>query len=87
VGLDDEKKAIELSTKKGNKLLISDDEKGFILEDENKNKITMNKDGITIESSKDFIVKASGDVKMDGIGCKVNASGNMELKGSIVKIN
>ncbi|MBW4359051.1 phage baseplate assembly protein V [Flavobacterium taihuense] len=87
VVLDDEKKSIELSTKKGNKLLISDDEKGFVLEDENKNKITMNKDGITIESSKDFIVKASGDVKMDGIGCTVNASGNMELKGSIIKIN
>jgi phage baseplate assembly protein gpV len=85
--LDDEKKSIELSTKKGNKLLISDDEKGFILEDENKNKITMNKDGITIESSKDFIVKASGDVKIDGIGCAVNASGNMDLKGSLVKIN
>ncbi|WP_264566222.1 phage baseplate assembly protein V [Flavobacterium sp. N3904] len=87
VVLDDEKKSIELSTKKGNKLLISDDEKGFVLEDENKNKITMNKDGITIESSKDFIVKASGDVKIDGIGCTVNASGNMELKGSLIKIN
>lgn len=85
--LDDEKKSIELSTKKGNKLLISDDEKGFVLEDENKNKITMNKDGVTIESSKDFIVKASGDVKIDGTGCTVNASGNMELKGSIIKIN
>ncbi|WP_281227497.1 phage baseplate assembly protein V [Flavobacterium aquiphilum] len=85
--LDDEKKSIELSTKKGNKLLISDDEKGFVLEDENKNKITMNQDGITIESSKDFIVKASGDVKIDGIGCNVSASGNMELKGGIIKIN
>jgi len=87
VVLDDEKKSIELSTKKGNKLLISDDEKGFILEDENKNKITMNQDGITIESSKDFIVKASGDVKIEGMGCNVKASGNMELKGSIIKIN
>ena len=47
----------------------------------------MNQDGITIESSKDFIVKASGDVKIDGIGCNVSASANMELKGGIIKIN
>jgi uncharacterized protein involved in type VI secretion and phage assembly len=85
--LDDEKKAIELSTKKGNKLLISDDEKGFVLEDENQNKITMNQDGISIESCKDFIVKATGDVKIEGVGCNVKASGNMELKGTMIKIN
>lgn len=85
--LDDEKKFIELSTKKGNKLLISDDEKGFVLEDENKNKIMMNQDGITIESSKDLIIKAKGDVKMEGIGCNVKASAIMELKGSVIKLN
>jgi phage baseplate assembly protein gpV len=85
--MDDEKKAIELSTKKGNKLLISDDEKGFVLEDENQNKITMNQDGITIESCKDFKIKATGDVKIEGVGCNVKASGNMELKGAMVKIN
>jgi phage baseplate assembly protein gpV len=85
--LDDEKKFIELSTKKGNKLLISDEKKGFVLEDENKNKIIMNQDGITIESCKDFKIKATGDVKIEGVGCNVKASGNMDLKGTMIKIN
>ena len=85
--LDDEKKVIELSTKKGNKLLITDDQKGFILEDENKNKIIMNQDGITIESSKDLIMKAKGNIQMESAAAKMKASGNMELKGSMIKLN
>lgn len=85
--LDDEKKVIELSTKKGNKIFITDDKKGIILEDENENKIIMNKDGITIESSKDIILKAKGDIKMDSVNTKIKASANIELKGSMIKLN
>lgn len=85
--LDDEKKFIELSTKKGNKLLISDDEKGFVLEDENKNKIVMNKDGISLESSKDVIIKAKGNLQFEGVQTNIKASGVMELKGSMIKLN
>ena len=85
--LDDEKKVIELSTKKGNKLTISDDTKGITLEDENKNKLVLNNDGITIESCKDFTVKAKGNISMEGIGVKGQASGTMELKGAMIKLN
>lgn len=87
IELDDEKKVIELSTKKGNKLLITDDEKGIVLEDENKNKIVLSQDGITLESAKDIILKAKGDLKMESINSKVNASAIMELKGSMIKLN
>jgi phage baseplate assembly protein gpV len=85
--MDDEKKTIELSTKKGNKLLITDDQKGFVFEDENKNKIVMNQDGITIESSKDIIMKAKGNIEAQGVAVSAKASGNMEFKGSIIKLN
>ncbi|UFH33160.1 phage baseplate assembly protein V [Chryseobacterium sp. C-71] len=87
IQLDDEKKSIELSTKKGNKLLISDDEKGFILEDENGNKILMNADGITLDSSKDLILKARMDFKMDSAKAALSASATMDVKGSIIKLN
>lgn len=87
IQLDDEKKSIELSTKKGNKLLISDDEKGFVLEDENGNKILMNADGITLESSKDLILKAKMDFKMDSAKAALSASATMDVKGSIIKLN
>jgi phage baseplate assembly protein gpV len=85
--MDDEKKNIEISTKKGNSITISDELKGIVLEDENKNKITMNDQGITIESSKDLILKATTNVKFEGAGVSGNASGTMELKGSIINLN
>jgi phage baseplate assembly protein gpV len=85
--LDDEKKVIELSTKKGNKITISDDTKGITMEDENKNKVVLNNEGITIESCKDFTVKAKGNIAIEGIGIKGQASGNMELKGALIKLN
>lgn len=85
--MDDEKKSIEISTKKGNILTISDDLKGFVLEDENKNKITMNDQGITIESCKDLNLKAKSNIKIEGAQISANASGTMELKGSIININ
>lgn len=85
--MDDEKKSIEISTKKGNKLMISDDLKGFVLEDENKNKITMNNQGITIESCKDFNVKATGNIKMEGVNITAEGSGNMTLKGTMINLN
>lgn len=87
IQLDDEKKSIELSTKKGNKLLISDDEKGFVLEDENGNKIVMNAEGITLDSSKDLILKAKMDFKMDSAKAALSASATMDVKGSIIKLN
>lgn len=87
IQMDDEKKSIELSTKKGNKLLISDDEKGFVLEDENGNKIVMNADGITLDSSKDLILKAKMDFKMDSAKAALSASATMDVKGSIIKLN
>ncbi len=85
--IDDEKKSIEISTEKGNKLLISDEEKGLVLEDENKNRIVMNKDGITIESSKDIIMKAKGNFQAEAKEFKIKASGNLEMKGSMIKLN
>lgn len=87
IELNDEKKQIELSTKKGNKILISDDLKGITLEDENKNKIVMNADGISIESAKDIILKAKGDINMEGVNLKAKASANVEFKGSMIKLN
>ena len=87
IQLDDDKKSIELSTKKGNKLLISDDKKGFVLEDENGNKILMNTDGITLDSSKDIILKAKKDFKTDSAKAALSASAEIEVKGGIIKLN
>ncbi len=87
IEIDDEKKEVIISTKKGNNVRISDDQKGIQLEDENKNKITLNDQGITIESTKDLILKAAKNITIEGAGISGKSSALMELKGSMIKLN
>jgi len=100
---DDGKKIIAIETPNGNKVILSDDEGAIQLEDENGNKFSMNADGITIESAKDIILKAAGDVKVEGVnleqkasasfkaegsaGMEINSSATTVVKGSLVQIN
>lgn len=103
ITFDDEKNILSLETPNGNKINMSEDEGSITVEDENSNKVTMNADGITIESSKDIIMKATGDVKIEGVNiknsasagfeadgsasAKLSSSGTTDVKGSIVNIN
>lgn len=100
---DDEKKSITIETPAGNKITISDEDKGIALTDENGNTLQMNSDGVTIESAKDVQIKATGDVKIEGVNVEIKASANLkgegsagaafkssaitEIKGSLVNIN
>lgn len=99
----DDKKSILIQTPAGNKVEITEEDKKIHLEDQNGNKLTMNSDGITIESTKDIILKASGDIKGEGTNIEMKASaaakieggsgadfksgGTTNLKGSMVNIN
>lgn len=100
---DDEKKVLSIETPAGKKISLDEDQSYILLEDENSNKITMNADGISIESGKDLILKATGDIKMEGInieqaasaqwktegsaGVEMSSSGTAVIKGSLVQIN
>ena len=99
----DDKKSVTIETPNGNKAELNDDEGSILLEDENGNKVVMDSSGITLESAGDLIMKAGGDVKIEGInteiaasasfkaeggsGAEVSTSGQAVLKGSIVQIN
>lgn len=99
----DDKNTISIETPNGNIILLSEDDGGITIEDENGNKVQTSSDGIQIESAKDIVLKASGDIKMEGVNieCKASAnfkaegsaggelssSGSTVLKGSIVQIN
>lgn len=100
---DDEKKSCELSLPAGNRMKLDDDAKEIVIEDANGNKITMSSDGIALESAKDITLKATGDVKLEGVnitvkasaefnadggaGSKVTSSAMTTIKGSLVQIN
>jgi len=78
---DDEKKIISMETPGGNKLVISEEDKGISIIDQNGNKIIMNDQGIKIESIKDFSIKASNDLKAEGMKTEIKASTEMKIKG------
>ena len=100
---DDEKKAITVSTPGGNKLVLNDDDGGIFIEDQSGNKITMDSNGITVETPTTIKLKATQDVTIEGYntnvkanaqlkmqgtaGCELSASGNTVVKGAIVQIN
>ena len=78
---DDDKKEMLFDTPAGNKILISEDQKGITLEDQNGNKIVMNDSGIEITSSKDFKIKASGDVTVEGTNAEIKANAQYKASG------
>lgn len=100
---DDEKKEVSIQTPGGNKIIISDDKKGIALEDQNGNKVELNNSGIKITSQTAIEITATTDLKLSaanislagnaglsmsgGGSTKVESSGILELKGSLVKIN
>lgn len=85
----DEKKSITIETPKGNKIVISEDEKGITITDENKNQVQMNDKGIEISSAKDLTIKADSgkitikagkDIEIKSSGGKFSADGSTGAK-------
>ena len=100
---DDDKVSVTIETPGGKKFTMDEDAGVITMEDENSNSVTLNSDGITMDSGADVIIKASGDVTIEGtnISAKANAEFKAEgsagaelstsaiavLKGSLVQIN
>ncbi|WP_341328758.1 type VI secretion system tip protein VgrG [Methylotuvimicrobium sp. KM2] len=82
LSFDDENKIVVLETPGGNRLILSEDEQAVIIEDQNGNKVTLNADGIKLESIKDLILKAAGDVKIEGINTELSAQAEFKASGS-----
>lgn len=60
------KAAVTIETAGKNKIRLDDDAKSITLEDQHGNRITLDKDGITLKSAKDFKLEASGKVEIKG---------------------
>ena len=69
--IDDKKPSLFIQTPGANKIILDDDGQLIEIKDQHGNTITMSKDGITIKSAKDF---------------KIDASGNVEIKGAKVDV-
>jgi Rhs element Vgr protein len=99
----DDKIVATLDTPAGNRIVLSEDEKSIVIEDQNGNKVEMNSDGIAMTSPGDIKLTATGDVKIEGTnvelkakasvkaegsgGAELKSSANTVVKGSVVMIN
>lgn len=69
-----------LQTPNGHALQLSDKGQGLLLSDKNGNSIELNEQGITLKSSTNIQIDAKGR-------CAAKAGADMEIRGSLVKIN
>lgn len=79
---DDEKKVIVLETPGGNKITLSDEDKGIIFADQNGNKITLDDSGIKLESAKELALKATKDLKIEGMNTELKAQTAFKASGT-----
>jgi Rhs element Vgr protein len=77
----DDKKTMTFSTPAGNTLLLSEDEKMIQLEDQHGNKITLDQDGIKLESIKEIFLKAATDAKVEAISITAKADMSFKAEG------
>ncbi|WP_062057726.1 type VI secretion system tip protein VgrG [Cellvibrio sp. OA-2007] len=76
---DEEKKIITLITPGANKIVISDDGKSILLQDQNNNKVTLDSAGITLDSPKDITLKAQGKIVLQATQ-NIEATAQMDIK-------
>jgi len=86
ITMNDELKSITLETPAEKIITIDDDEGVITLKDENNNILTLNADGITMESGKDIIMTATGDIKMEGINIEAVASAEFVAEGALATV-
>lgn len=79
---DDENKIVVIETPGGNKVTLSEKDKGIFLEDQNGNKISLDASGIKIESSKDLTLKAAKEIKVEGMNLELKAQSSFKAAGS-----
>lgn len=81
----EEDASMTFETPSGNKLIVSEKKsaEGITLQDQHGNKILMNKEGITMESAKKMILKASnGDIEIEGLNVKQKAQAEFKAEGA-----
>ena len=78
----DDKKSVVLETPAGKKITVDEDQGVIQLEDENSNMVTLNSDGISMETNGKISLKATGDVEIEGMNVTVTANAQFKAEGS-----
>ncbi|WP_343690610.1 type VI secretion system tip protein VgrG [Chitinophaga sp.] len=86
VSFDDDKKIVQITTPGKNTITVSDDAKGITLEDQNNNSVKLDDSGITLNSAKDIVLKATGNITLNATAKLTGkAAQDLELSGMNIK--
>lgn len=77
---------ITLITPNKNQIVISDDQKSILIQDQNNNKVELNSSGITLDSPKDIKINAKGKVIVDAVG-NIEMTAQADIKNTALNIN
>jgi len=86
IEFDDDKKIITIITPGDNKLVLSDEDKSILLQDQNNNRVELNPDGITLDSPKDISISAKGKISIDALG-EIAVSSKADVKVEGLNVN
>lgn len=77
----DDAVSLTIETPKGNRIVLSEKDGAVTVTDEHRNTITLDSNGIALESPTDVMVKATGDVRIEGVNVQIKASARLSAEG------
>ncbi|KAA3624878.1 MAG: type VI secretion system tip protein VgrG [Bacteroidetes bacterium] len=84
ITFDDEKKQILIQTPAGNQVLLDEENKSLFIEDQHQNKITLEKNGIFLESQKNIELNApKGKISLAAKDINIEANSNLNAKAGM----
>lgn len=86
ISFDDEKKITKIETPGGNSITLNDDAKSIEIVDLNNNSVKMTSGGVNIQTNKDIVLKATGNITLDATG-KVNINAKQDVAVAGMNVN
>ena len=86
IEFDDAKKIITVTTPGNNKVVLSDEGKSILLQDQNGNKVELGAGGITLDSPKDIKISAKGSIAIDATSA-ISVSSKADVKSSGLNVS
>jgi len=86
IEFDEDKKAITITTPGNNRVVISDEGKSILLQDQNDNIVELNPNGITLESPKDIRLNAKGGITLDAVNA-ISITSKADVKSAGLNIS
>ena len=96
IEFDDENKVTKISTPGGNSIILTDQDQGITIEDQNANKIELTPSGISLQSPSDININADGQVAISGTSgvtisseatTSISAEASLSMSGLEVSIS